>query len=106
MNQPIMNEQATNEQTIILDVPNHVTKLAGYPLGEALYDKYVKNAVDLSRNITLVFPSHVDRIASSFVQGFFKEIKLQIGISGIEQRFEFQSSSITDEKGFILHNLT
>ena len=101
MNQPIINEQ-----TITLDVPNHVTKLAGYPLGNALYERHIKDKVDLLGNITLVFPSHVDRIASSFVQGFFKEIKLQIGISGIEQRFEFQSSSIDDIKGFILRNLT
>ena len=95
-----------NKQTITLDVPKDITKLADYSLGASIYENQVKNMIDFSKDIILVFPNHVDRIASSFVQGFFKEIKLQIGISGIEQRFEFQSSSINDVKGFILHNLT
>ena len=51
-----------------------------------------------------VIPSGIDRVASSFVQGFFDAIVNEIGIAGIEEQVFFESS-IPNFKEFVLENL-
>jgi len=82
-----------NTNLIKLTFAKDVTRLAGYPYGEHIFVEQVKGKIDYSENATLIFPEHIEKIASSFVQGFFSEIKEKIGLQGIEDRFTLNTSS-------------
>ena len=92
------------EQTIKLVFKNDLTKLAGNAFGKNTYETQVKDVIDFNASIIFEIPSQIDRIASSFVQGFFDEIVKEIGVEGIEKQIEY-ISSITDLKYFVLDNL-
>lgn len=92
------------EQRIELNFDSTLRKLAGNLFGRTTYENQVKGNIDLSNNIIFVIPDRFDRIASSFVQGFFEEIVNEIGISGVEKQIEFESS-ISNLKEFVLENL-
>ena len=92
------------EQTIKLVFKNDLTKLAGNAFGKNTYETQVKDIIDFNASIIFEIPSQIDRIASSFVQGFFDEIVKEIGVEGIEKQIEY-ISSITDLKYFVLDNL-
>lgn len=70
---------------IILECDKTVTGLAGYEFGESVYQKQCQDKIDFSGEIVLVFPENIKNLASSFIQGFFKEIVAHIGIIGIEK---------------------
>ena len=78
---------------IELKFAKDVTSLAGYPYGEHTFNECVKDKINYGEEVTLIFPNHIERIASSFVQGFFSEIKCKIGIHGIEKYFKIMASS-------------
>ena len=69
------------------------TRLAGFPYGRDVYMKQVNGKVDLSGQIEIVFPKQIEKVASSFVQGFFSELVSKIGYIGIDQKFTIVSSS-------------
>lgn len=92
------------EQRIELTFAKDLSKLAGNAFGRNTYESQVKDCIDLSKNIVFVIPSQIDRIASSFVQGFFDVIVNEIGIVGIEEQVSFDSS-INNLKEFVLENL-
>ena len=92
------------EQRIELVFAKDLSKLAGNTFGIKTFETQVKGRIDLSKNIIFVFPAGIDRVASSFVQGFFDSIVNEIGISGIEEQISFESS-IPDIKEFVLENL-
>lgn len=71
---------------VILEIDKTITMLAGYPYGQKVYNEQFKDKVDIYREFTIEFPKQVKKIASSFVQGFFKEIVESIGIQGVEER--------------------
>ena len=92
------------EQTIKLVFKNDLTKLAGNAFGKNTYETQVKEVIDFNASITFEIPAQIDRIASSFVQGFFDEIVKEIGVDGIEKQIDY-ISSIADLKYFVLDNL-
>ena len=65
------------------------TRLAGFPYGETIYDKIS----DENEQVKLVFPNQIEKVASSFVQGFFSELINSIGYEKIEERFIIESSN-------------
>lgn len=89
---------------IVLDLDKTVSRLAGYPLGKSIYEKQVKQDIDLSQHFVLVFPDNITKLASSFVQGFFGEIVEKIGISGVEHLLDVESVN-SNMKKEILENL-
>ncbi len=91
-----------NHFTVELD--KTITKLAGYDLGVSVFENQIKNKVDYMNIITIEFPPRINSIASSFIQGFFKDIVEEIGISGIENNVTIVSS-ITECKEMIVDNL-
>ena len=93
-----------NKQTIVLTFEKTLTKLTGNRFGAVIYDTQVRGKVDFTNDLVIVFPESIDRIASSFIQGFFSEIMSQIGYSGVKNRIEFRSS-ISNLKDFVLDNL-
>lgn len=92
------------EQRIELVFAKDLSKLAGNIFGVNTYEKQVKGKIDLSKQIIFVIPAGIDRVASSFIQGFFDEIVNEIGISGVEEQITFESS-IPNIKEFVLENL-
>lgn len=73
------------------------TRLAGFPYGETTYKDQLKAIVDEDANsdeqIKIVFPNQIEKVASSFVQGFFSELINTIGYEKIEEKFLIESSS-------------
>lgn len=61
-----------------------ITKLAGFPYGESVFQEQVKDVINLLEPCEIIFPNHIERIASSFVQGFFADIVDAIGYQRIE----------------------
>lgn len=92
-----------NKIELVLD--KQLTKLVGNTFGREVYDAQVKGKIDLSKRVCIVLPSAINRVASSFVQGFFDDIVRQIGVGGVEEKFDFEAASILDFKQFVLENL-
>lgn len=90
--------------TFELEFGNTITKLAGNDFGCEIYNTQVRDYIDFTQDITIIFPNRIDSIASSFVQGFFDEIVANIGISGIENMVEI-ISSIPNVKKIVIDNL-
>lgn len=79
--------------TINLIFPKSETGLAGFPYGESVYQNQVKGKISYDGDITIVFPDQIQKVASSFVQGFFAEIVNAIGYKGIEKKVKIESKS-------------
>ena len=70
-----------------------ITKLAVFPYGESVYETQIKDKVDLFQPCKIVFPSNIERVASSFVQGLFSEIVKAIGYQGVENNIEIETAN-------------
>lgn len=71
-----------------------VPSLAGYDYGEKIYDDQVKYEIDFTADeIVIIFPDDKTVVASSFVEGFFNEIKEKIGVKGIKEKVKIKSNS-------------
>lgn len=93
-----------NNQIIKLEFAKDLSKLAGNRFGRTIYETQVKDRINFNDKIVFVFPEAIDRVASSFVQGFFDDIMMQLGLAGIKEKVFFESS-IVDLKEFVLENL-
>lgn len=71
------------------------TRLAGNPYGRDVFSKQVKDVIDYSDVNTIVFPNSIDKIASSFVQGFFAEVIEKIGYARFTEVVKIEAK--TDE---------
>ena len=80
-----------------------LTSLAGNKFGESEFNKQIKK-VDYNSEYTIVFPERIKYIATSFIQGFFKNFVETIGIVGIEEKVTIQSS-INNLKQIIVDSL-
>lgn len=89
---------------IILNFEKSLMGLAGYQFGIKTYQEQVKNKIQFDDEIVIVFPENIQRIASSFIQGFFEDVVKEIGISGIEERVSIISSK-KNMKESIISNL-
>jgi hypothetical protein len=78
--------------------------LAGYEFGMETYKNQVENRINFDQKITIVFPDNIQRIASSFIQGFFENIVQHIGVSGVEKNIEINSTK-EELKKIIISNL-
>lgn len=82
---------------IKLEFDKSETRLAGFPYGEATYKKQVREEVEIFESehekIKIVFPIQIEKVASSFVQGFFSELINTIGYEKIEEIFVIESSN-------------
>lgn len=81
------------ENKVILTFKNDISSLAGYDYGVDIYDEQVRGKLSIKNDFEIVFPEHIQGIASSFVQGFFSEIVGEIGLLQTEKRAKIQASS-------------
>ena len=92
------------EKNIIkLSFDKTLTYLAGNPFGVAEYHK-IKDKVDFNKINVFVFPDTIERIGTSFVQGFFSEIVEKVGIEHFREYVLIESvhEKVKDK---ILNNL-
>lgn len=84
-------------KTVELKFEKSETRLAGFPYGETIYSEQVKESVERNKDnqeqIKIVFPAQIEKVASSFVQGFFSELINTIGYEKIEELFVIETSS-------------
>lgn len=78
---------------INLTFPKSETGLAGFPYGETVYNEQARNIISFDGEIEIIFPNQIEKVASSFVQGFFAEIIAAIGYKGIEEKVKVVSKS-------------
>lgn len=81
------------ENKVELQFDNLTTRLAGFPYGVKVYDEQVKEKIHFNSYITITFPNQIEKVASSFVQGFFSDIVAHIGYKGIEEKVIIKSRS-------------
>lgn len=74
------------ENKVNLSFNGSLSNLAGYDYGVATYKDQAENKLDISRDFMIVFPDHIEGVASSFVQGFFSVIVGEIGLLSTENR--------------------
>lgn len=91
-------------QRIALSFEEGLRKLVGVDFGRDTYQSQVKAVIDLSGTVTFVLPPEIDRVSSSFVQGFFEEIVREVGIDGVREQVALKAS-IDGLKEFVLENL-
>lgn len=74
--------------------------LAGNPFGQSIYDQQVSPKMQIDKLNVIVFPEHIEDVAISFIQGFFKKLMNEYGIErlrgmvDIEARDDFVVSKI------------
>ncbi len=82
-----------SNQTITLNFEKSTTRLAGFPFGESVFNTQVKDLINYNNIITIIFPDHIKKVASSFIQGFFLYLIKNIGYSGFENQINIITSS-------------
>jgi hypothetical protein len=70
-----------------------ITCIAGYEYGEEVFKKQVMNNISYDDTITIIFPERIVKVASSFIQGLFKEIINNIGYEGVEKKVIIKTGS-------------
>ncbi len=84
--------QVVMENRIELIFEKADTRLAGNPYGKSEYEKQVKSKIDFNRKNVIVFPKQIERVASSFVQGFFAEIIEKVGYAGFDELIKIEAA--------------
>lgn len=70
-----------------LNFDKTITRLAGYPYGESVFSEQIGDSIDYNCiPITIEFPDNIIKSASSFTQGFFKEIISKYGYDFIDEK--------------------
>lgn len=75
---------------IILKFTNSISRLAGNTFGREIYEKQVKDKIDLSKMNIIVIPDQIEDIAISFVQGFTQKIFEEINKDEFSNYFEIE----------------
>lgn len=77
---------------IMLEFERTLVGLAGYPFGTATYEKFCKGKVKEDEPIIIVIPDRIERIASSFVQGFFSNWIDKYGVDWVRNNVDISTS--------------
>lgn len=72
--------------------------IAGFDYGKEIYDTQVKNKFIEGDINTIVFPSSIERIAMSFIQGFSKELIKNIGRTRFLEEIKIEGNKKLEEK--------
>ncbi len=76
-----------------LEFDKSMTCIAGFEYGREIFEKEIRDKISYTDKITIVFPDRVVRVASSFVQGLFKEIIDNIGYEGVDSMVDIEAGS-------------
>ena len=78
---------------IQLEFDKATTRLAGNPYGRIVYDEQVETKVNFDCLNVIIFPNHIEKIASSFVQGFFAKIIEKVGYGDFDKVVEIKAAN-------------
>lgn len=67
------------------------TRLAGNPYGKTEFEKQAKNLIDYNDVNIVVFPFQIEKVASSFTQGFFSEVVEKVGYAGFDKIIKIEA---------------
>lgn len=67
------------EKIVIKGIPTSLARLIGFELGVHVYEENNLDKVDLSNEVEIIFPTTIEKISSSFVQGFFAGFVKKVG---------------------------
>jgi len=68
-----------------------LVSLAGNPFGKKTFEEQVKPYLKEETDFCIIFPDHIEMIASSFVQGFFAYWLNSLGIDGVFRHIKVQA---------------
>lgn len=85
------------DNAVKLSFSKSLTNLAGYDYGKQVYEEQIAGKIDINTDFTLEFPSSIKGVASSFVQGLFRDIVEKIGLNATERRLKIVSSNNLDD---------
>ena len=83
-------KKMNDKKLIALKFDKTLSGLAGYEYGKDIYKEQVKDKINFKQKTCIEFPDNIQRIASSFVQGFFEEIIANAGISSVGNAIEIK----------------
>jgi len=81
-------------KVIELNFKNTIAGLAGFKYGQEVYEKHAEDILgNLENNdkIIIRFPNNIQRIASSFIQGFFSVLIQKYGVTYIKEKINIKS---------------
>lgn len=67
------------EKIEIKGIPNSLARLIGFELGVHVFEENKLDEVDLKNRVEIIFPDTIEKISSSFVQGFFSGFIRKVG---------------------------
>lgn len=67
------------EKIVIKGIPTSLARLIGFDLGIHVYEENNLDRIDLNNKVELIFPTTIEKISSSFVQGFFAGFVKKVG---------------------------
>ena len=83
-----------NNNTIIeLKFDNTISGLAGNDYGYEEYKKQIMGKFNFENINTIIFPSQIQKVAISFIQGMFRDILEKIDKNQIDKYIIIKSSS-------------
>lgn len=78
-------EKIIMNNEIELKFDKATTRLAGNPYGRSVYTEQVESKMDYKCLNIIVFPNNIEKVASSFVQGFFAKIVDKVGYANFDK---------------------
>ena len=100
----------TCEIRIELKYNPSISVISGRPTGLECYMNQMKNIVETNINtegikFIIVFPECIKLISGSCLLGMFEEINNMVGISGIKEKFAFESNTGDELEKMLLDEL-
>lgn len=87
---------------ILLNFDKGTTRLAGNPYGRKEFQLQAKDKIDYTATNIIVFPNQIEKIASSFIQGFFAEIVEKVGYAKFDEVVKIEAKD--DELANTIHS--
>ena len=78
---------------IVLQFNKADTRLAGNSYGRKVFEDQVRDKIQYNQKNIIIFPNNIEKVASSFVQGFFAEIVKMIGYEKFDDVIEIHAKS-------------
>lgn len=87
---------------ILLKFDKATTRLAGNPYGRKEFELQAKDKINYNAINKIIFPNQIEKIASSFIQGFFAEIVEKVGYAKFDEvvKIEAKDTALADN----IHN--
>lgn len=70
----------------IKGIKNSLSRLIGFELGEYIYKENNLDRFELREKVEIIFPDTIEKVSSSFVQGFFSGFIEKIGKSNAREQ--------------------